>query len=961
MEVDNPIGADGTGGAERVVWVGDRPGIHVLEVRAWGRGTGRYRVTLEALRTASPGDRLRVQAEKAKADADSSYAAGEFVAAVAGYQQALPRFLELGDRSRQADTHFRLGEAQQALREKQQAIREYETALPLYRAAGNRRQLAMTHHKLCFLHNESRARVDRAREHCERALPLWQAVGDRLGLATTSNELGFIYRLLNERQRALISYDRALSAWRELERPGRAAQTLHNRGRLYESLGQREQAVTDLEKALEIRGRIGQPGEIATTLNSLGLAHLEWQETGRARERFEKALAPELATGGLRRGISLIGLGWAVRGVDEGRAEELFRQALAAFRTARSKSWEAQALLALGQLRCAQGRPAPGKKLLAEALALFQAIGDRSGVAESRLALATGESRLGRLQKARDQIEAALEIIEDLRIQVAAGGDQRAYFSATRQDYYDFYVELLMRLDELNPGAGYRAQALAASERTRARSLGQALIEHGSRLWQRIDPVLREEKLKLERQIFAGEHRLRTLQASGTAGRQEPLPSLERRQLDLLRRFDKLQEQIRLASPLFAELTWPRPLDAAGIRERVLDSETLLLEYKLGERRSFGWAVTTEGLTSFELAPRERLESTVERVYGWITDVRRRTSRVRIRQGLAELDRQLLGPVAAEVAAKQRLLIVADGALQYLPFEALPSLSGEHSDAGSTESPAAFPTDVVYLPSASILALQRARRADLEPAPGLLAVVGDPVYSREDPRLRKVPISGPAPASKRAGLRRGDDLALPRLPYAGLEAQAILDLVPGGDTFAALGFDANREALSGLGRYRVLHFATHSDLNAQHGELSRLVLSLFDEEGRAREDGFLFAHEISAMELPVELVVLSACETALGEQIRGEGLVGLTRAFLHAGAARVVVSLWKVDDRATAELMQRFYRHLLQDRWPPPRALREAKNEIRQLRRWSRPYFWAGFVLQGEWRDAELWKLRPPS
>lgn len=179
----------------------------------------------------------------------------------------------------------------------------------------------------------------------------------------------------------------------------------------------------------------------------------------------------------------------------------------------------------------------------------------------------------------------------------------------------------------------------------------------------------------------------------------------------------------------------------------------------------------------------------------------------------------------------------------------------------------------------------------------------------------------------------------------------ILASAPAGQSKAALDFGANRATATGgeLSQYRYIHFATHGLLNSSHPELSGIVLSLVDEQGR-RQDGFLRLHEIYNLELPADLIVLSACQTGLGKEIKGEGLVGLTRGFMYAGAARVTASLWKVDDAATAELMGRFYFAMLKKKLSPPAALRQAQREMAELTRWHSPYYWAAFTMQGDWQ-----------
>jgi CHAT domain-containing protein len=192
---------------------------------------------------------------------------------------------------------------------------------------------------------------------------------------------------------------------------------------------------------------------------------------------------------------------------------------------------------------------------------------------------------------------------------------------------------------------------------------------------------------------------------------------------------------------------------------------------------------------------------------------------------------------------------------------------------------------------------------------------------------------------------------LVRLPFSRLEAEEIARFAGERRTRLALDFDASRALATGaeIGRYRLVHFATHALLNTRDPELSGVVLSLVDEEGRP-QNGFLRLYDIYNLEINADLVVLSACQTALGQEVRGEGLIGLTRGFMYAGTPRVVATLWRIDDRATAELMRRFYRGILEQGLRPAAALRAAQASMWRETRWRSPHFWAGFTFQGEWR-----------
>jgi len=404
------------------------------------------------------------------------------------------------------------------------------------------------------------------------------------------------------------------------------------------------------------------------------------------------------------------------------------------------------------------------------------------------------------------------------------------------------------------------------------------------------------------------------------------------------------------------------------------------LEYALGDEKSFLWAVTPDSVTSYELPKRSEIEAAARRMYELLTARNQRKAgetieqrRVRISAADAQyqdaadrLSGMVLSPVAAQLG-KKRLFVVSDGPLQYIPFAALIDPTGTKVQSSKHSLVAKY--EIVSSPSASVLALQRRELSGRKEAPESLAVFADPVFDEADDRVRVISSNGNKAAKSRVvrsriqlptdlersardfGISFSDSPSkIRRLPFSRSEAEAILEFAPR-DSFKALDFRASRKAAidTEMSRYRILHFATHGLLNNEHPELSGIVLSLIDERGRP-VDGFLRLNEIYNLELPAELVVLSACQTALGKHVKGEGLVGLVRGFMYAGSKRVVASLWKVDDEATAELMKTFYRGMLKEGLRPAAALRAAKVEMSRDKRWQSPYYWAAFELQGEWR-----------
>ncbi|HYO11900.1 MAG TPA: CHAT domain-containing protein [Thermoanaerobaculia bacterium] len=430
----------------------------------------------------------------------------------------------------------------------------------------------------------------------------------------------------------------------------------------------------------------------------------------------------------------------------------------------------------------------------------------------------------------------------------------------------------------------------------------------------------------------------------------ERIEALERESRDLLARLDLVRARIRQESPRFADLVQPETVSLDDIQKRLLDPNDLLLVYSLGDDRSFVWAVSQQSFTFAELAGRERIEGAAERFHELLSRSSQRAKSAR-QPAAEEVGELVLAPVADRLRNFGRLLVVADGALQKIPFAAL-SLPGNEGQRQLVLER----HEIVMLPSASVLATLRretgGRRLRLENP--LVAVVADPVFQRNDERVR----NGAAPANAETirdpGLRAATrDLgltALERLPHTRREADAIVSRVERErDRAIFLDFQADRALLTQgrLKRFRVLHFATHSVINDRQPELSGLVFSLVGPDGRPRE-GFLRLHEIYNLDIEADLVVLSACQTGVGREIRGEGLDGIVRGFMHAGVPGVIVSLWNVDDAATAELMSRFYKHLLDDGQKPPAALRSAQLSMLRDPAWSDAELWAGFVFIGD-------------
>ena len=926
LEVDSPTG---TRGVEEVFLLAPTLDELALELRAWeGAEPGnRFQVRVEALRPATREDRASAAAARAYSDARRLRKDGFSEQAAERYEEAASLWREAGEQGHLATTLFNLGTLLAAeARPRAASVELLQQALGLYRQLGDRRQAALTLAEM----GDALLQLDawqRARRSYEASLALWRELGEPKQEAHTLNDLGVVARRQGQLRQALEYYRRALEIWRRLGLRREEAITLGNLGTFYALLGESRQAHDHLHQSLELLDPERAPERRAVTLTKLGDALLSLGSPETALEKYREALDLRRQSGdraGEAVTLNSIGRLYQRRG-EPGLALEAFRAALAILRDHGEAADRSMVLDNFGIFYEELGQDGRARELFVEALDLARSVSYRQVEAAALFGLARLTRRQNRLGEARELIEEAIEVVESIRAESAGRQDLQSSFLATKQGYYDFLVELLAEMHRRDPGAEHDAAAFAASERARARGLLDALAEVRNQALQGAEDLRRLAELREEVSLRHQER----LQLAGDGAEEEDVRRLGLELRTLLDDLHEAEARIRRRRPHWPGLDEPLLLSLEQVRGE-LDEETLLLKYHVTGERALLWAVGAEGAVLFDLGAGRDVRESARRAYEALAESHRSTETPRARLAAADLSRRALAP-AAPLLGRRRLLIVATDALQYVPFAALPK-PGSAGEVDAGASPLVVDHEIVHLPSASFLGVERASRSP----PGRLAVLADPVVAPGDERLR--------------GLADGaTDRGLPRLRFSRQEADAILELAGGDGTLAAIGFAADRElVLSGrLDDFRILHFATHGIVDAEHPELSALVTSRYRSDGK-EVDGYLRAFEIFNLDLAADLVVLSACRTALGKEVRGEGLVGLTRAFMDAGAAQVVVSLWSVNDRATAQLMADFYRGLLAERLPPGRALQAAQASMWRDARWRAPYYWAGFVLTGD-------------
>jgi CHAT domain-containing protein/tetratricopeptide (TPR) repeat protein len=820
------------------------------------------------------------------------------------------------------------------------ALSCYQEALAVFRELGAIRHQARVLNNLGGIH-DLLGEPDAALEHYGQALALRRQIGDREGEAQTLINIAVIHLTAGEWQEALRLFGQAREIPGGLRDRSLEASLLNNIGYTYNSLGEPQRALVFLEQALALRRAIGDLRGEVITRNNLGLA---WRNLGDLEEALEShrlALELAVALGDARQeAVTRQRLGEALleRG-DSAAALQEIAQALPPFQRAGLRRGEVEILELRGRALAQAERPREALALFEDVLVRRRALHDRPGEAGTLVALAAAEQSLRLHDAASLHAEAAVARVEELRNGFASP-DLRASFLATRRRAFALLIDLLMDRHAAAPRGGHDRAALEVSEKARARGLTDALQRAAGRSASTVPVRLLDRRRSLRLRLSAKADKL--IQLSERPD--DPKAVAREREIESLQaELDGIEAEIRRQDPSYATFSDPRPIAVDEIT-RLLEPGTLLLEYSLGERRSFLWAIGPGSFRSFVLPSRREIEALARQVYEEMSTVEAGSER---RGRAAEaLGRILLEPVWKEGEGLRRLVVVPDAALHIVPFGALPAPDpGTSWDAAAPRKPLLESLEVVAIPSATTLALQRQRLEQRIAAMQWAAVLADPVFSAEDPRL-----AGPAD-------RRASAPVVPpfpvfeRLPASRREAEAIAALAPKGQVWTALGFAASREAvLSGqLRSYRVVHFATHGLADARNPELSGLVLSLVDAAGRPQE-GFLGLTDIYELDLGADLVVLSGCRTALGKEVGGEGLMGLTRAFLYAGVPRVVGGLWRVEDRTTAELMSHFYQALWRDGLSPAAALRQAQRSLRRDPRYRHPHSWAGFLLQGDWR-----------
>ncbi|QFS47094.1 CHAT domain-containing tetratricopeptide repeat protein [Nostoc sphaeroides] len=855
--------------------------------------------------------------------------------------------------------------------------------------------------------------TQKAYDNFEQALKLQREIKDFQGEAKTLVNIASIYKKSGEFQQALDQLNQALEISKQKQNSLLEGQIIFDMSSLYIDLGAYELGIEKSKEVLAIFQK-SNPSLVRTALYSIGVAYLgscfyqkKPEDCRQSLNYSNQALKYAPGKGSVSTQVTILNItakayefleDYPQAITNAKQALELSRKysfkedqnnALAFLSTAYEGAGDYKNALdankqslslsqQLGDLRSqatvyrirgkiytSMKQPQQAIEAYNQELKLRQQISNTSNQTYSLYKIAIIERDRGNLNQAKTHIETVINITENTRSKVNSDDLRSSYF-ATVQDYYKFYIDLLMQLHKKDPSKGYNALALHISERSRARVLVELLKESNVNLRKDVEPQLLAEERRLNFKLNAKDKFL-----SDLFSRKEPPTELiaktKQEITNIIQESQSISEKIRATNPERAELIDPKDvLELSGIQQQ-LDQDTVMLQYSLGEERSYLWVVTPNSLESYELPAQEKIAKAANKFNSFVkqplnqgaTAEDNAEAVANTGEAADALSQIILAPVAGKLGNK-RLVIVADGILHQVPFAALNE--PRKSSASAEYQPLVVNHEIVNLPSISSIATHRKKLKGRKIAPKTLAVLANPVFTVNDVRLKNDKPSTIENNLDRStletSLRNINKDKLDPLPGTKDEGEAILSLVNSpGEKLSAFDFDANYNFATSkqLSQYRYLLFATHGIFDPVNPGLSGIVLSLVDKQGKPQTRGFLRLNDIFNLDLPAELIVLSACESGLGDDVQGEGLVGLTRGFMYAGAARVTVSLWNVNDQSTKELMIGFYKQILEQKKSPAAALNVAQRQMWQGKdlqnpEWKHPRYWAAFTLQGEWR-----------
>ncbi|HEV8189639.1 MAG TPA: CHAT domain-containing tetratricopeptide repeat protein [Pyrinomonadaceae bacterium] len=835
------------------------------------------------------------------------------------------------------------------------AARTAEDALALFQSVNNVEGIATSYERLGDYSFSQSAMADATRYY-DLALAIWRQQSDVPKQAGILISLAYIDVRTGEWLNAISYFTQAQSLLDEQSKPELMARVASGLGALFNESGFSESALVQFQRAMTYFQQAQDERSSNRMLLHIGYTHFLLGNYSAALTTLQQALtnferSPKPVPLYIAECHEYFGhVYFAMR--EYNVALQHLQPILPVYKTKQRLQEAARVEALIGRIYEQQGLTGNARKRYLEASRMFRQQSYQMDDSSVRFALGRLELNNGKYEIAegylRDSIEQTEKVRGDLSTLFFA-----AAFSARVHERYEAYIECLMRKHKSQQSENAAALAFEASELARARSLAELLRDTQTTVLVGVAPELAQKEKGLRQAIRTTVDQ--TVSLLATNYKKMDLDKLQSKLTSLREQHKRITARMRQLNPDYDKMEEPRSYSLQQIQNLVVaDDQTVLLEYFLGPKASYVWAVTRNGVKVFELPKADVITAAARAVYEGVSKAPAGETNGQLSKATAELADMILRPVTDELTAS-RVIVVADGALNYIPFQLLPNPQANNE-------PLVTKYEIINAPSASTLGQLRQEWQQRRHGAKVLAAFGDPVFASNYAQF-KDSSAGEVQTAKTRDIDVEADAFDPNsiqpLLYTKRELKNLIEIV-GAKSRVVSGFEASRETLDSLdlSQYSILHFATHGFFDPKKPEHSGFVLSTVDLTGR-HQDGFITMPDVYRLHAPVDLVVLSACRTGLGKDVKGEGLIGLTRGFMYAGASSVVASLWKVDDEATAELMKHFYANMLQKGMRPAEALRSAQNTLRENPAWQSPHYWAGFVLQGEFKEPI--RLPPPT
>jgi CHAT domain-containing protein/tetratricopeptide (TPR) repeat protein len=858
----------------------------------------------------------------------------------------------------------------------EKALEYLERSLTVATENGDKRGIAKSLRGIGGVHWR-KSNLSLALELYEKALPMAEETRDPDTQARLLGNIGLVVWNQGDFAKALDYYQRSLKIAEDTGIQQIAALNLFNMGLLYLNQGDLTKSHDSLQKSLELSRQLGDKGLESVCIHGLGEVNRYVGNFVLAKEYFEKSLRLAQQTGEKRaQAYALEDIGMIdMETHNYSSALQYFQKSLTLFQELQEQRKIADSFVNIGEIHSRRGDQMRALEYYSKALSIHDSLGHKPGLANTYHMMGEAHYKKGDMLEAESDLQKAINIandmghshtqwqslyamglvlrdtgktgeglqalkeaintVEKMRSELQSGEEKTAFLEEKVNLYQDT-VGLLL-------ASGNVADAFEYVQKSKARGFLDMLAE------ARIDPDInlqseyREKKRNLVKELVDADKNIQDERDQDSVD-QAKLQRLQTKMDQLEVAYSDLILEIRKVNPRYADVRYPEPSKLAEARA-LLDDDSVLLEYLVGNQGSFLFAITTDGVKTFNLPKEERLTQQIKQIREAIlkpeaeyqlTD-QSHSKYVKLSRSLYL---NLIEPAASVLAGKKRIVIAPDGALNYLPFEALLTRGTKTEAIDFSKLPyLAKEFEIQYVPSASVLAsiMKTDRNIPEEGQKALIAFA--------DPLLRNPPGSKGKAAGSNPAVR-GWVGTLSPIPNARTEVERIARLFPKDDVTVLTGSDASERNLKrmDLQKFRKLHFASHGLIDEEKPEYSALLLT---GESHGGEDGYLTMREVFDLKLNADLVVLSACKTGLGKEIRGEGVTGISRAFLCAGTPSVLVTLWDVYDRSTADLMTSFYRAHETRGMNKAAALKEAQVEMIRSKKYSHPYYWAPFVLIG--------------